>query len=67
METIDNKINHIVAARSNLFDGIDEDINERLDRLISIIEDQATQIVELKCEHNQVEEKHRSEIGDLQK
>jgi hypothetical protein len=62
VETIEDKLHHVITARPDLFENIGEKTSEQLDRLISSIESQATQIVEL-----QTREKYQHEINDLQK
>jgi hypothetical protein len=58
-----DKIYHIVAERPDLFDNIGEETNERLDHLISTVENQSTQINILDAECEQ----HRKEIKELQR
>jgi multidrug resistance efflux pump len=53
--------------RPNLFDGISEEANERLDHLISTLENQGTQMDALQVERDQVEEQLRNEIKQLQR
>ena len=43
LQTIKEKISRLATERSDLFDGIGEETNERLDHLIATIENRATQ------------------------
>jgi hypothetical protein len=67
VETIGDKIHQFISAISNLSGDIGEDTIERVDNLISAIDNQATQINVLQTERDQAEEKYRHEINDLQK
>lgn len=62
-----DKINRVINDRSNLFDGIGTDINDRLERLISILENQTEQINHLQNECEQTKERSVNEIEELQK
>jgi hypothetical protein len=62
LQSFKDKIERIVMKRPNLFDGISEEANERLDHLISTLENQGTQMDAL-----QVEEQLRNEIKQLQR
>ena len=44
LKTTKDKINQIVVENPELFDGVSEDMNDRLDHLISTIRNQAAQI-----------------------
>jgi hypothetical protein len=67
LETIDDKIQHVITARSDLFGDIGRNTSERLDGLISTIQNQTTQIDALKSEHDETKEKYEREMNDLQK
>jgi hypothetical protein len=67
VEIMADKIHHAVTERPDLFAGINEETNERLDHLISTIETQAKQIDLLRAEHDQTREKYQRKINDLQK
>ena len=67
LQTFKDKIHRIVTERGDLFDGIGEETSERLDHLISTVENQATQIDVLHAERDQVEEQLRSENKELQR
>ena len=67
VETIEDKIHQFLSASPNLSGDIGEDIIERVDNLISAIDNQATRINVLQTERVQAEEKYRHEINDLQK
>jgi len=67
VETIEDKLHHVIIARPDLFENIGEKTSEQLDHLISSIENQATQIIQLQTEHDQSTEKYQHEINDLQK
>ncbi|CAF3542270.1 unnamed protein product, partial [Rotaria sp. Silwood2] len=66
LQTIKDKIHRIVNERPDLFNGISEETNERLDHLISIIEHQATQIDLIQIEHQKADEQYQQQIGELQ-
>ncbi|CAF1269614.1 unnamed protein product [Rotaria sordida] len=66
IETINDKINHIVTARPDLFKDISEEPIDHLDSLISIIENQTSEIIKLQSEYDQAEDKHQCEINDLE-
>jgi FtsZ-binding cell division protein ZapB len=67
LQIFKDKIQRVVTERPNLFDGIGEETGERLDHLISTVENQATQIDVLQAERDQVEEELRNEIKQLQR
>jgi len=67
LQTFKDKIQRVVTERPELFEGISEETNERLDHLISTIENQATQNNVLQAERDQVEEQLRNEIKELQR
>lgn len=54
-DTLSDKINRLVIEREDLFDGIGDDTNERLEHIISLIENQATQIGILEAERDQLD------------
>ncbi|CAF1401674.1 unnamed protein product, partial [Adineta steineri] len=66
LDIFQEKIHGVVGERQDIFDGISEETNERLDHLISTLEDQATQMDTLQIESTRVEEQLRNEIKDLQ-
>jgi len=67
LEAIDDKIQHAITARLDLFGDLGENTSERLDGLISTIQNQTTQIDVLKAEHDETKEKYQREMNDLQK
>ncbi len=67
LQLFKEKIQRVVAQRPDIFDGVGEETSERLDHLISTVENQATQIDLLHAERNQVEEQLRNEIKQLQR
>jgi len=67
LQTFKDKIQRVVTERPELFEGISEETNERLDHLISTVENQATQNNVLQAERDQVEEQLRNEIKELQR
>jgi chromosome segregation ATPase len=67
LQTFKEKVERVVTEKPDLFDGISEETSERLDHLISKIENQATQINVLHTERNQVEEQLQNEIKQLQR
>jgi hypothetical protein len=66
LQTFKEKIHRVVTERPDLFADIGEETTERLDRLISTVEHQATQIDILRAEREQSEEQLRNEIRELQ-
>jgi hypothetical protein len=48
LETFKDKCQGIITERSDLFDDIDDETSEYLDRLISLIKNQASHIAELQ-------------------
>jgi uncharacterized phage infection (PIP) family protein YhgE len=66
LQTFKEKIHRVVTERPDLFADIGEETTERLDRLISTVEHQATQIDILQAEREQSEEQLRNEIRELQ-
>jgi len=67
LQLFKEKIQRVVAERPDIFEGVGEETSERLDHLISTVENQATQIDLLHAERNQVEEQLRNEIKQLQR
>lgn len=67
IETIENKIRDVITVRSDLFRDIDEGTIERLDHLISSIQNQGTQINDLKTEYDQTKENYQHKLVELQK
>jgi DNA-binding transcriptional regulator GbsR (MarR family) len=67
LQLFKEKIQRAVAERPDIFDGVGEETSERLDHLISTVENQATRIDLLHAERNQVEEQLRNEIKQLQR
>jgi chromosome segregation ATPase len=67
LQLFKDKIQRVVTEKPDLFDGISEETSERLDHLISTIQNQATQINVLHTERNQVEEQLQNEIKQLQR
>jgi archaellum component FlaC len=67
LQTFKDKIDQVGIDRPDLFDGIGEEVDERLRHLISTVENQATQINILHAERDQVEEQLQSEIKQLQR
>ncbi len=67
LQTLKEKIQRTVSERPDIFDGIGEDTSERLDHLISTIENQATQVQRLRTERDQVEQQLQNQIKELQR
>ncbi len=67
LQIFKDKIQRVVTERPELFEGISEETSERLDHLISTVENQATQNNVLQAERDQVEEQLRNEIKELQR
>ncbi|UJR13672.1 hypothetical protein I4U23_000684, partial [Adineta vaga] len=61
-----DKIHRLVSERPDLFDGVAEETNERLDHLIATVDNQATQIDILRTEHEQVNENYHDRIKVLE-
>jgi hypothetical protein len=56
LQLFKEKIQRIVAERSDLFDGVGEETSERLEHLISTVDSQAVQIGELQNNLSQKDE-----------
>jgi hypothetical protein len=67
LQSFKDKIHRVVIERPDLFDGTGEETSERLDHLISTVENQATQINVLQAERDQTEKQLQNEIKQLQK
>ncbi|CAF3671069.1 unnamed protein product [Adineta steineri] len=66
LQTIKEKIQRIVTERSDLFTNIGEETNDRLDHLISTVENQTAQINLLQTELHESEEQLQSVVQQLQ-
>jgi hypothetical protein len=67
LQVFKDKVHRIVVERPDLFDNIGEETSERLDHLISTVENQATQIDSLQIERDQTNEKYQHQIKELQR
>lgn len=67
LQIIKDKVQKVVNENPDLFHGISEETNERLDHLISIVEHQVNEISELKVECKKENEKQKEEIKELEK
>lgn len=67
LQTVKEKIQRAVSERPALFDGIGEETSERLDHLVSTIDNQAAQIVVLHADREQVKEQLSNEMKELQR
>ncbi len=67
LQTVKDDIGRVVSDRPDLFDGIGEEVDERLRHLISTLENQAKQINLLHTERNEIEEQLQNEIKQLQR
>ena len=67
LQTYKEKLNRVASERPDLFDGIGGETSERLDHLISTLENQATQIDASQAERDRIEKQLRTEIEDYQK
>jgi chromosome segregation ATPase len=67
LQSFKDKIHRVVTERPDLFDGIGEETSDRLDHLISTVENQTTQINELHAQRDQVDQQLQSEIKELQR
>ena len=52
LKTTRDKINQIVVEQPELFDGVGEEMNDRLDHLISTIQNQAAHIAQLQLDRD---------------
>ncbi|CAF4408390.1 unnamed protein product, partial [Adineta steineri] len=66
LQTIKEKIQRIVTERPDLFTTIGEETNDRLDHLISTVENQTAQINLLQTELHESEEQLQSVVQQLQ-
>jgi hypothetical protein len=67
LQVFKDKVHRIVVERPDLFDDIGEETSERLDHLISTVENQATKIGSLQIERDQTNEKYQHQIKELQR
>lgn len=67
LQTFKDKIQQIVTQKPDLFEGVGEAANERLDHMILTIENQTTQIENLQTERDQVQEQLQNQIKQLQR
>ena len=67
LHKVKSQIDRVVQERPELFGGVSEDPNERLEHLISIVENHTTQISTIEAERKQVEEQLQNEIRQLQR
>ncbi|CAF0830686.1 unnamed protein product [Adineta ricciae] len=65
LQGLKEKIHRLVSERPDLFDGISEETSERLDHLISTVENQAIQLDLLRTEYNQMDEKYQDQMKQL--
>ncbi|CAF0953552.1 unnamed protein product [Adineta ricciae] len=66
LQGLKDKIHRLVSERPDLFAGISEETNERLDHLISTVENQAIQLDSLRTEYNQMDEKYQDQMKQLE-
>ncbi|CAF3336486.1 unnamed protein product [Rotaria sp. Silwood1] len=66
LQTFKEKIHRIANERPNLFTNISEETSERLDHLITIVENQAIQIETLQNERNEIKQRFQYEINEIQ-
>ena len=62
-----SKFEDLLIERSDLFDNTGEEISERLARLISLVQTQASQMIELQNELDQTKVNHEDQVNGLQK
>ena len=67
LQSVKDKIHRVAAERPDLFDDVSEDTIDRLDRLITTVENQATQVNALQTERNQADEEHQRQIREIQR
>ena len=67
VHTFKEKIQQVVTERPELFADVGEETSERLDHLLSTVQEQASYIVVLQSEREQTEEQLRRENQNLQK
>ncbi|CAF1419954.1 unnamed protein product [Adineta steineri] len=66
LQGIKDKVHRIVTERPELFDDVGEDTSERLEHLISTVQDQAAQINILQSERYEANQKYEDELKRLQ-
>lgn len=62
-----DKFEDMLTERSDLFDNTGEEISERLARLISLVQTQASQMTGLQNELDQAKVHHEDQVNELQK
>lgn len=67
LQTLEEKIQGIVAERPGLFDSIGQETDARLDHLIFTVQNQTAQIDLLQTERDQIEETLQNEIQQLRR
>ena len=67
VHTFKEKIQQVVTERPELFTGVGEETSERLDHLLSIVQQQATQIDVLQAEQEQSQQRFQAEVQELQR
>ena len=67
LQTVKEKIQRVVSERPDLFDGVNEDTSERLDHLISTVDNQTAQIDVLQADRERIEAQLSNEIKGLQR
>ena len=67
MQSLKDKIQRAATERPDLFDGVSEETSERLDHLISTLQNQATQLDVLQAERDQVEKQLQNEMKQFQR
>lgn len=67
LQTMKEKIQGVVAQHPSLFENVGEETNERLDHLISTVNDLVRRLDELRREHESARLAYQEEIEDLQK
>ena len=65
LQSLKDKIHRVAVDRQDLFVNVGDETSERLDHLISTVENQATQIEVIQAERSQVEEQLREEIDQF--
>ena len=67
VHTFKEKIQQVVTQRPELFTDVGEETSERLDHLLSTVQDQASYIAVLQTERDQIETQLRHEIQELRR
>ena len=67
LQLIKDKIQRIVKEQPDLFESVGDETSERLEHLIHLVSNQATQMQALMVEHNHSEVEFHRKIDELQR